>query len=247
VLALGGVLAIGCAADAARRGMWRAAPWLLAGCVVLAALAAAYSRGAVMMAFLALAMWNASVAWSRRSWKHFLLGTSALVVAASSMLVFGGPIADRFAKIAEAGADFRFRIWQDTIALSASSPWFGTGLGNFAALFPFFRKESITPAAVIHPESDWLWLATEIGWVGVACFWPSAARRGACRGSGRVPARARGCVRAPPRLRARGNVRAGALAATGRAGRAVDHRDINVARDRAGAGGSRGLVDQRAG
>ena len=65
VLALGGVLAIGCGADVAKHGKARAVPWLIAGCVVLAALAATYSRGGVLMFFCALALWNASVAWQR--------------------------------------------------------------------------------------------------------------------------------------------------------------------------------------
>ena len=168
VLALGGVLAVGCGADAARRGAARALPWLLAGGVVLAALAAMYSRGGVALFFSALALWNVSVAWRRRSWKILLLGGSALCLAASAVLVFGGPIAGRIAGATDAGADFRFRIWKDTRALAGASPWCGAGLGNFRALFPFFRDASASQSAVIHPESDWLWLAAEIGWPGVA-------------------------------------------------------------------------------
>jgi O-antigen ligase len=168
VLALGGVLAVGCGADAARRGAKRALPWLLAGAVVLAGLAAMYSRGGVLMFFSALGIWNASVAWSRRSWKILLLGLSALCIAASAVLVFGGPIAGRFAGGAGSGEGFRFRIWKDTLALISASPWCGAGLGNFRALFPFFRNESVIQSAVIHPESDWLWLTAEAGWLGAA-------------------------------------------------------------------------------
>ena len=168
VLALGGVIAVGCAADAMRRGAKRALPWLLVTAVVLAALAAVYSRGGILMFFCALGIWNASVAWSRRSWKILLLGLSALSIAASAVLVFGGPIAGRFAGGANSGEDFRFLIWKDTFALIAASPWCGAGLGNFAGLFPFFRDASLIQSAVIHPESDWFWLVVEIGWAGAA-------------------------------------------------------------------------------
>ena len=168
VLALGGVLAVGCGADAARRSKMHAVPWIFFACVILAALAASYSRGGVLMLFGALGLWNAAVAWSRRSWKIMLLGAAALLVAASGVLVWGGPIAVRFAGGSDLGGDFRFRIWADTLALISDSPWCGSGLGNFQSLFPFCRTRSITQSAVLHPESDWLWLATETGWIGAA-------------------------------------------------------------------------------
>ncbi len=168
VLALGGVLAVGCAADALRHGKARMLPWLLAAGVILAALASAYSRGGIVMVFCAFGLWNVTAAWTHRSWKILLLGLSALCVVASVMLVFGGPIAGRFAVDANFTGDFRFHIWSDTRALAADSPWCGAGLGNFSALFPFYRKASVIQSSVIHPESDWLWLVTEVGWPAAA-------------------------------------------------------------------------------
>ncbi len=168
VLALGGVLAVGCAADAARRSKLRTVPWILMAAVILAGLAASYSRGGVLMFFGALVFWNAAVAWSRRSWKILLLGVAALVLTASGVLIWGGAIAGRFASGSILAGDFRFRIWADTFALASDSPWCGAGLGNFQSLFPFFRAESITQSVVIHPESDWLWLVAEAGWAGAA-------------------------------------------------------------------------------
>ena len=228
VLALGGVLAVGCAADAMRRGVMRALPWLLAACVILAALAATHSRGGVVMFFTALALWNVSVAWTRRSWKILLLGLSALCVAASAVLVFGGPIAGRFAGGDGSAVGFRFKIWKDTLALMDASPWCGAGLGNFRALFPFYRTASVIQSSVIHPESDWLWLAAEAGWLAVALALTAVAFavRGAfplvrgtqwrlrgARGVGRGgAARICGCAGTPARLRARRALRARARA-----------------------------------
>ena len=168
VLALGGVLAVGCGADAAKHGRARAVPWLLAGCVVLAALAATYSRGGVLMFFCALAIWNAAVARQRKSWKILLLGLSALCIAAAAVLVLGGAIAGRFAGGQGSEVGFRFRIWSDAMGLLEASPLTGSGLGNFPALFPFYRVRSAIQSGVIHPESDWLWLGSEIGLAGVA-------------------------------------------------------------------------------
>jgi hypothetical protein len=162
------VLAIGCCADAARRSKARAVPWVLVAAVILSALAASYSRGGVLMFFGALGLWNAAVAWSRRSWKILLLGAAGLILAASGILVWGGPIAERFAGGSNVTGDFRLRIWADTLALASDSPWCGSGLGNFQSLFPFFRVQSVVQSAVLHPESDWLWLVTEVGWAGAA-------------------------------------------------------------------------------
>jgi len=63
---------------------------------------------------------------------------------------------------------FRVLIWRDTLALIHASPWCGAGLGNFTALFPLYRTASVIQQSVLHPESDWLWLAAELGWLGVA-------------------------------------------------------------------------------
>jgi tetratricopeptide (TPR) repeat protein len=52
-------------------------------------------------------------------------------------------------------------------------------LGNFRGLFPFYRAASVIQQEVWHPESDWLWLAAEMGWLAVgfaatallSCLW----------------------------------------------------------------------------
>ncbi len=169
VLALGGVLAVGCGADALRRGRLRMMPWMVAGGMILAGLAASYSRGGIVMLFWALGLWVASVAYTRKSLKILLLGLSALFMAAAMMLVFGGPVAARFAGGADSSVGFRLRIWNDASALASDSPWCGAGLGNFAGLFPFYRATSVIQSSIIHPESDWLWLVTETGWLATAC------------------------------------------------------------------------------
>jgi hypothetical protein len=47
------------------------------------------------------------------------------------------------------------------------SPWTGTGLGCFDAIFPLYREASVLQQRVLHPESDWLWLASEAGLLGL--------------------------------------------------------------------------------
>jgi tetratricopeptide (TPR) repeat protein len=70
---------------------------------------------------------------------------------------------------------FRPLIWQDTLTLIRSAPWCGIGLENFTAIFPFYRSASVIQQSVLHPESDWLWLAAEAGWPALALALGGAA------------------------------------------------------------------------
>jgi O-antigen ligase len=168
VFALGGVLALGCAADAGRRDWRRAIPWLIGAAVLLVALVVNYSRGGLLVFFGAVVLWAGLWAWQRKSWKSLALGASLVLMLTSLVLAGGGAFAGRFAGGADSQVAFRTWIWRDTLALIHASPWCGTGLGNFTAVFPFFRSLSVNQQSVLHPESDWLWLASEMGWGGVA-------------------------------------------------------------------------------
>ena len=65
-------------------------------------------------------------------------------------------------------SDFRWLIFADVVALIKASPWTGIGLGNFEPVFAIFRDASIGQNRALHPESDWFWLCSEMGWLGVA-------------------------------------------------------------------------------
>ena len=41
------------------------------------------------------------------------------------------------------------------------------GLGNFDEIFAVFRNASLNGTRTIHPESDWLWLWAEMGWLAI--------------------------------------------------------------------------------
>jgi len=62
-------------------------------------------------------------------------------------------------------SELRFAIWQDTLDMISAAPWSGHGAGQFAAIFPQYRVRAAVSndADSYHPESDWLWLAAELG------------------------------------------------------------------------------------
>jgi hypothetical protein len=63
----------------------------------------------------------------------------------------------------EGDLDFRQPIFRDTARLIAEQPATGIGLGQFRYVFPQYRQESARAARILHPESDWLLVASESG------------------------------------------------------------------------------------
>ena len=66
--------------------------------------------------------------------------------------------------------DFRVLIYRDTLRLIRDHPLTGTGLGCFNLVFPQYREASLSEAAAIHPESDWLMLVAEAGIPALLCL-----------------------------------------------------------------------------
>jgi O-antigen ligase len=105
-----------------------------------------------------------------------LLGLFLLVL----FLVGGSAVQERLEKLwqdviaTEAGAqegvviDYRQVIFRDTTTMIADSPFAGVGLGHFLPVFPHYRETSARADQVLHPESDWLFVAAETGLPSVA-------------------------------------------------------------------------------
>jgi len=133
------------------------------------------SRAGVVFLAFGLVLWVIGAAHGRaRRDIHIALA----VLAAFSVLLFalgGSTVRDRLAalwhsasavKVGEdhvAEVDFRQPIARDTSRLIADFPLTGIGLGQFAGVFPQYRKDSSRAAKVLHPESDWLMVAAETG------------------------------------------------------------------------------------
>src|SRR5437588_6452012 len=120
----------------------------------------------------ASSLWIAVVALRQRSPAWIAVGLSFLLLSLTAILLFGGQTLERFLLRDVGGlgisTDFRWRIFRDAFQLIRASPWCGIGLGNFDAVFAIFRSASLGDTRALHPESDWLWLWTELGWPAVA-------------------------------------------------------------------------------
>lgn len=185
-LAVSSLVILGCgrlewrAGRHARALAWGAA-WLLSAWGVFLS----FSRAGIAMLFVGTAGYLALEL--RRSWRHRVhsgaprkaeimrrgaLAATAALALVSAFLLLGGETVDRFRNLSAEPlstmtADFRLRIQRDAVDLANASPVFGVGLGNFGDVFAFYRQRSGLPARAIHPESDYLWLAGEMGWGAV--------------------------------------------------------------------------------
>lgn len=95
-----------------------------------------------------------------------LVGGVFLVAGIFSALMLRGDTSWRFGEVSTSGIyaeRFRMEIQRDAIELIKDTPLVGVGLGNFDAVFPFYRERSQQEFRAKHAENDWLQLAAECG------------------------------------------------------------------------------------
>ena len=171
LLGITSIVLLACAQDDLRRRRKRWLFWLAGLSVLITAIILNYSRAGLAILVGGSALWISAVALRQRSPAKIALGLSVLLLLLSAVLLLGGQTLERFNLHGMIGttisSDFRWKIFHDTFQLIRESPWCGIGLGNFESVFAIFRKESVGSARALHPESDWLWLWAELGWLGV--------------------------------------------------------------------------------
>ena len=171
------VLILASAQDDMRHGRKRWILWAIALSIVITAICLNFSRAGIVILVAASAIWIATVALRLDAPTRagaacrISLAVSFLLLLVSALLVAGGETVARFHLEKFAGtdisSDFRWSIFRDTWQLIRSSPWVGVGLGNFESIFAIFRDASRGTTRSLHPESDWLWVWSELGWVAV--------------------------------------------------------------------------------
>ena len=183
VLALAAIMMTALAFETFERQGKRGLLWLPPILLTCFALVVDYSRAGVILFFGGAAAWLACTIPTSRSKRTGTLCMAGVVLMLAGFLLFGGDTLKRFQPEPSDNAlrwtDFRFSIQADAVALAAQAPVFGQGLGNFEFLFPLYREKSAAQNRALHPESDWLWAASELGWpsailllIGVAYWLP---------------------------------------------------------------------------
>lgn len=107
----------------------------------------------------------------RKEYRYAAISLSLLLIFFALFAVSGGHLLERFVglrSLLESGGDedLRVQYYRMTMAMVAAAPLTGFGLGNFEHVFPFYLDyEPIFDRRPVHPESSWLWLASEGGWL----------------------------------------------------------------------------------
>ena len=171
LLGITAIMLLASSQDHLRRGKMTWILSVLGFAVVVAALILNYSRAGILILIAGSAIWLTVVSFRQASPAKIAIGLSAVLILLTTMLIFGGPTLERF-HLRDGAADgissdFRWLIFRDAWRLIWTSPWCGIGLGNFEPIFAVSRIASVADTRSLHPESDWLWLWTEMGWPGV--------------------------------------------------------------------------------
>lgn len=166
------LVVFGCMQDDFRRGHLRWLFWLAGLGILIAGLILDFSRAGILILLVGSVAWLIRLAFRKWSGAGIALALSLFLMLAAGLLIFGGETIARFhlllGREGAVGSDFRWLIFRDTWTMIRSSPWCGLGLGNFESVFALFRNASAGVTRSLHPESDWLWVWSELGWPAVA-------------------------------------------------------------------------------
>ena len=169
LFALTAIVILACVQDDFRKRRKRWIAWILALGLIGTAIVLNSSWSGIAILVVGSAFWLSALTFRKRS--RLALGVFFLFLLVTALVVFGEQTFQRFhlSNFGSAGisSDLRWRIFQDTFRLIRDSPWCGIGFGNFESIFAVFRDASLSDPRALHPESDWLWLWTEVGWPAV--------------------------------------------------------------------------------
>ena len=167
LMGLGAIIALGLSGSGLRRSHWTSGAWIAALALCLSANLLSNSRASLLFLLAATMVWF--VYRLGVTVKAFAVGGGVILLISALALLLGEQVVRRLREFLLDGVGLRGDIYQDTVRQIAAAPYSGIGLGNFAAIFPSFRDSSLNSMRVIHPESDWLWLASEAG-IGAILF-----------------------------------------------------------------------------
>ncbi len=166
VLALGGIMIYANAFQHLQRGRRRGWMWLLGLALVCWALILNYSRAGIVLFFAGALIWHVCWLVTSREGTARAVAWGPLIILVALLLVAGGDTLLRFkhpAELFSPSANGRLLIQRDAFDFWKKSPLLGIGLGNFRSLFSAHRHFFVSTSQAIHPESDWLWTAVEMG------------------------------------------------------------------------------------
>lgn len=167
-----GILAIALIHQGIRQQHYRGAvTWLVALILLAGGVIYNGSRGGLVVLAAGGFCYGAFYSVLRKQYSYAAAALSLLLISFAIFSIGGGALLERFVGLGsllqgEADEDFRVQCYRMTMALTSSAPLTGFGLGNFEYVFPFYLDfEPMFDRRPLHPESSWLWLVSEGGWL----------------------------------------------------------------------------------
>ncbi|MHB8836109.1 MAG: O-antigen ligase family protein [Candidatus Methylomirabilia bacterium] len=135
--------------------------------VMAGALGLSLSRGGLVSTLAALSVLAAAIGARRLTRGHLWMASSAVAAAlAFTIWLVAQPLFDRLGTIADAKTiAARTGMWADTVRLAADFPFFGSGFGTLAEVYPRYQTV-YAGLRVIHAHNDWVQLLAEGGLTG---------------------------------------------------------------------------------
>ena len=190
-LAMGAVCGLGCILQAIRdkRYMALVAALVATGICLWAAGAWSISRAGIFLIAVGTLLW-VFLLGKRYLGRHGIWAVCLLVLGVAGMfLILDSKVKQRITDTVDrSGAvvggsqehsqaalvdlDFRIPTALDTLDLIGENIFTGVGAGQYEFIFPQYRNLTsvASDATNVHPESDWLWMASEIGVPGTVAL-----------------------------------------------------------------------------
>lgn len=149
--------------------------WVLYAAIILfIAILMTHSRGGLIVAILAIAVFAACATGSAFNRKAALFGMLGIALFACVLFaIAGGSTSHRFAKIGSAAAE-RMEIFRLTADAIGDAPLLGTGLGTFSDIFAAYRTEALLPR-IDFAHNSFLENALEMGLPAAVAFYAGLA------------------------------------------------------------------------
>jgi hypothetical protein len=165
---MGLFLGWGCGWEALRHRLYFQFVSVLVGSgVLLAALVASNSRGAVAAALISFVMVLVMIYWRRHDFRFLVVGAPLVGIGVSVVSVTKSSLMKRLQgdHTPQATIEGRVEIWKDAVQVIQDAPVLGHGVAMYERVHPFYQTYEKPNHQVRHPESAYLQLIAELGMI----------------------------------------------------------------------------------
>ncbi|MCG8526191.1 MAG: O-antigen ligase family protein [Opitutales bacterium] len=170
IFAIGAILSMGLIIRSIKRREWKIIQYLIIFAVLFLSIIGGMSRSAVLTMSAGCALYFLLTLDKKNTTFYLKLGVPFAMLLLAIFILYGEKLMSEFLSLMGSGGvqqELRILIYLDSLNIVREFPVFGVGLGNFRYFYPMFQDLVGVDGSIFHPESDLLWVWTELGLVGV--------------------------------------------------------------------------------